>query len=436
MPKPLTARQISRLPEGTHRVAPSLYLQVRGGSRLWTFRFSLAGKARYLSLGSVEFMTLDEAVAAAAAARVKVRRDGMDVVAERRVHRVEETTKLTEVRALEPVPIRKSGYTFGDALDEAVDAEAKAWKPDPKGKARWTSPVRRYCECLIAKDVAQITEQMVVDALAPHWEINNTMALRTLGRVICVMGHARRLGWLKGDNPVVLERTKEKLPRVAKARTQHHPAIPLPAVPGFVRELEKHGTDTMPQLFRFLLLSGVRCNEAAGARWSEIDMATRTWTIPGGTVHSRLKRWQHGDHRVPITDSMAAILEARQQVRTDDGDGLVFADDKGQAFDANQLTTLLRKHGFAKGVASVHGMRAALRSFLAAHVDGERVAKELCLHHEIRNDTEQAYDRTDFLETRRGMLAAWDAYVAGRVTLTTATITALPLRNALHAVAA
>lgn len=431
MPKSLTAHQIARLPEGTHRAAPSLYVQVRGGSRLWVFRYSLAGKARYLSLGSLDTMRLDEAVAAAAAARVRVRRDGVDVVAERRTQRVQDVAELTAARALEPVPIRKSGHTFGDALDVAVDAEAKAWKPDPQAKARWTSPVRRYCESLIGKDVAQVNEQMVIDALTPHWETNHVMAVRTLGRCINVMGHARRLGWIKGDNPLVLDRIKEKLPRVAKRKAAHHPAMPLTVLPNFVRKLEAHGEDPMAALFRFLILAGTRCNEAAGARWSEIDMAARVWTIPGGDLSSRLKRWQHGDHRVPLSDGMAAILQARQALRTDDGDGLVFAASDGSAFDADQLTALLRKHGFSRGVASVHGMRAVLRSFLATHVEGERVAKELCLHHDIRSDTELAYDRQDHLEDRRGMLAVWDAYVAGRVTLATASVTALPLRNTL-----
>lgn len=431
MPKSLTARQIAKLPEGVRRVAPSLYVQVKGGSRLWLMRYSLAGKARSMSLGSVYDMTLDEAVAAVAAARLRVRRDSVDVVVERRTQRARVVASLQAAQATEPVPIRKSGHTFGVALDEAVEAEAKAWKPDPKAKGRWTSPVRRYCQSLIAKDVTAITEQMVVDCLAPHWEANHVMAVRTLGRVICVMGHARRLGWIKGDNPVVLERAKEKLPRVAKKKTQHHPSMPLSALPGFMRNLEARGDDPMAQLFRMLILSGLRSNEAAGARWSEFDMANRVWTIPGGTIESRLKRWQHGNHRVPITDTMAALLEARQQLRKDDGDGFVFAAPDGGVFNANQLTDLLRQHGFKKGVASVHGMRATMRSFLATHVEGDYMVKELCLAHETRTDVQQAYDRTDYLEVRRGMHAAWDAYAAGRVTLNTATAIVLPLRNAL-----
>lgn len=313
MPKTLTSRQLDRKPDGIHRAAPNLYLQIRGGSRVWFFRHRLAGKPRYMSLGSLEFVTMDEAMAAAATARVQVRLQGVDVLAERRIQRAEQRTAIIEAQAQESKPARKSGHTFGELLDVAADAEAKAkaWKPGPTVKVRWISPITRYCTALVSKDVTAITEAMVVDCLKPHWETNNTMATRTLGRVIYVMGHARRLGWIEGDNPIVLERAKEKLPRVGKAIVRHHPVMPIARVPGFMVKLAEDDSD-LAQLFRVLVLTGVRANEAAGMSWSEIDLHERVWTIPGGSPKSRLNRWQHGDHRVPLADGVVAILEARQ----------------------------------------------------------------------------------------------------------------------------
>lgn len=284
--------------------------------------------------------------------------------------------------------------------------------------------------------MTQITEAAVVDALTVPWVENHVMALRTLGRVVAVMTHASRCKWV-ASNPLSAERMKEKLPSVAKTRSQHHPAMALRAVPGFMCTLAAEGT-VMADLFRFLILSGVRCNEAAGARWSEIDVENRVWTIPGGDPTSRLKGWQHGSHTVPITDGMLAILKARQAARDDgddDGDGLVFASPKGTPFNADQLTGLLRDNGFAKGMASVHGMRSTLRGFLAEHCEGERVIKELCLHHETRSDVELSYDRGSYLRERTGMMAAWDAYVAGKLALAAANYPALvlPLRHAVAA---
>lgn len=122
MPKPLTERQITRLPQGTHRCAAHLYISVRSGSRLWVCRFTMAGRARMMSLGSADVVSLDEALAAVAAARIKVRRDGIDVVAERRAERAGQRAEVAAARAAEPVPVRKNGRTFGEALDAAATA--------------------------------------------------------------------------------------------------------------------------------------------------------------------------------------------------------------------------------------------------------------------------------------------------------------------------
>lgn len=432
-PKNFTPHKLARLSDGTHRVASSLYLQVRGGSRLWTFRYSLAGKARWLSLGSLDLVTKDEAVAAAAAARVRVRLHGVDLVPERRAQREQDHAALAEARKAEPVTAKKSGHTFGEAIDAAALAESVNWKPHKDAIAKWISPIKRYCTALVSKDVTQISEQHVVDCLAPHWLTNHQTALRTLGRVVTIMGYARREGWIAGENPVNAERAKEKLPKAPAKKAKHHPAMALGKLPKFARDLQAIATP-MAAFFEFLILAGTRCNEAAGARWCEVDLANALWTIPGGDLTSRLKRWQHGDHRVPLTPRMVEILEARRAVLdASDANALVFADRDGEPFTADQLSAMLRDMGHAKGTASVHGFRSCLRVFLSRHCTGDHVAKELCLHHEVRTETQLAYDRDDRLHERRGMLAAWDAYCAGRVSLATETAVILPLRHAIAA---
>lgn len=431
MPKPLTTRQIARLTDGTHRVAPSLYLQVRGRSRLWTLRYSLHGKARSMSLGSVESLPLEAAMAAAAAARAKVRLENVDVLAERRALRTQQRAAIVEARAQEPQPIRKSGHTLGELLDVAtpLEARAKNWKPHPTACARWIAPIKKHCGTLVNKDVSAITEAALVEVLTVPWVERHLQAMRALTRTITLMGHARRLGWIAA-NPLVLERIKEKLPAMPKRRAKHHPAMPLRDVPGFMQSLATDDDD-IGDLFRFLVLVGTRCNEAAGMRWSEVDMANQTWTIPGGTPESRLKKWQHGDHRAPLSDSAMAILKTRQDASTDARDGLVFPAPDGKPYASSKLLARLAAKGYPQGVATVHGFRTCLRGFLAEHVAGEYWVKELCLTHETRNDTQTSYDRGDALHERRGMMQAWSEYLAGRVTLDTTAAVVLPLRNAL-----
>lgn len=433
--KTLNQSQCRRLPDGLHRAAPSLYVSVRGGSRLWLCRYSLAGKARTMSLGSIDLMPLEDAAAAALAIRADVRLRGVDVLAQRQAQRTEQKAAIVAAQAAEPKPIKRSGKTLGDLLDVAtpLEARAKGWKHGPTACVQWLAPVKRYLAPLIQRDVVQITEAALVEVLAECWVTNHLQASRALSRTVTLMGHAARLGWIN-ENPLTLKRIQQKLPPMPKHKSQHHAALTLRAVPGLMKSLAEDG-EVISDLFRFLVLSGTRCNEAAGARWSEFDLTERVWTIPGGTPASRLKRWQHGDHRVPISDGMLAILKARQNARTDASNGLVFPAPDAQPFTSQQLLALLIKQGHPRGTATVHGFRSILRGFLSDHVTGERVAKELCLHHEIRNATELSYDRGDFLRERAGMLAAWDGFCHGRVTLDAATTSAivLPLRHAIAA---
>src|ERR1019366_5587022 len=53
----------------------------------------------------------------------------------------------------------------------------------------------------------------------------------------------------------------------------------------------------------FAILTAARTNEALGARWPEIDMSAKVWTVPG----ERMKSGR--EHRVPLSDAAMAVLE-------------------------------------------------------------------------------------------------------------------------------
>ena len=59
----------------------------------------------------------------------------------------------------------------------------------------------------------------------------------------------------------------------------HHAAMPYDPVPALFRKLT--ATDQVPELcLAFTILTAVRCQEARGARWDEIDFKARIWTVP------------------------------------------------------------------------------------------------------------------------------------------------------------
>src|SRR5690606_36394934 len=87
----LSAAQVAALnAEGTHWVAPGLYLQIKpNGARSWLLRYGKGGKTFGHGLGSAREVSLKESRERAEELRVDIRRRGAHPVIERRDQRTE-----------------------------------------------------------------------------------------------------------------------------------------------------------------------------------------------------------------------------------------------------------------------------------------------------------------------------------------------------------
>src|SRR3954470_10235969 len=78
------------------------------------------------------------------------------------------------------------------------------------------------------------------------------------------------------------------------------------------------------------------------------------------------------------------------------------------------LTSFLRgvkaKSDTPARVATAHGFRSSFRDWASENGYSRELA-ERALAHTIANKVEAAYHRTDLLEQRRAMMAAWSAFV-------------------------
>ena len=100
---------------------------------------------------------------------------------------------------------------------------------------------------------------------------------------------------------------------------------------------ESNASKVSKLAFEFLVLTAARSSEVRLARWNEMDLAERLWTIPG----ERMKMAR--EHRVPLSGRTLEILD-RTRARTG-GTGLVFPNLQGQPFAAATLSHLLKKLG-------------------------------------------------------------------------------------------
>jgi integrase len=127
---------------------------------------------------------------------------------------------------------------------------------------------------------------------------------------------------------------------------------PCPMLPGFMAELR--AADSMSALaLEFTILTAARTGEVVGARWPEIDLAAKVWTVPP-------KRTKNGrEHRVPLSDRALEVLAALP--REEGNDHVFIGARQGKGLSNMAMLELLR--GMVENGLTVHGFRSSFRDW-------------------------------------------------------------------------
>ena len=156
-------------------------------------------------------------------------------------------------------------------------------------------------------------------------------------------------------------------------------------------------------LIEWQLNTMTRPAEAATARWADIDFDKRIWTIPAERMKKRRM------HIIPLTEQALALLEA---IKPYSGHREhVFPADRNPRTHCNSQTAnmALKRMGFEGRLVS-HGMRSMASTILNEHGwDPELI--EVALAHVDKDEVRSAYNRADYIERRRPMMAWWSEHI-------------------------
>jgi len=384
--KGLTARKVETARPGKHEDGNGLRLLVSpSGARRWIYRYMRAGKRTEMGLGSATDVSLAEARERAADARrlVKVGKDP------KTVRRAERAAQGAE--------------SFGPFALALID-EIGAGFRNAKHREQWRTTLTAYAVPIWNKRLADIETDDVLACLKPIWQAKAVTALRVRGRIERVLDAAAARGLRSRDNPARWRgHLANLLAKPQKLARGHHAAMPFDDVPAYVACLREIRSVSALAL-EFAILTAARSGEVAGARWSEIDLAGKVWTVPA----SRMKSGR--EHRVPLTDRAVEILSVFAETKTDDH---VFPGVKrGCSVSASALTALMRRTG--AGDFTVHGFRSAFRDWAGERTNFPREIAEAALAHVVGDATERAYRRGDALEKRRALMEAWATFCEPR----------------------
>lgn len=376
----LSARRVaSAIQPGRYGDGGGLYLVVApDGSRKWVFRFVWNGNQRDMGLGALRDVSLAEARSAAAVARDHVR-CGRDPILERARARV----------AASGVP------TFGEMADQLI-ASIEAGFRNEKHRYQWRQTLAEYAKPLRPKPVDTITTEDVLECLTPIWQTKTETAARLRGRIERVLDAAKAKGYRTGENPARWRgHLNSLLPKRQRLTRGHHAALPFSGVPEFLARVRETG-GIGARALEFLILTAMRTGEVIGARWDEIDLSGKVWTVPA----SRMKAAR--EHRVPLTERAIEILNHMAVVRTGDFVFPGFRHDRPLSNMAMRMVA--RRAGITQ---TVHGFRSAFRDWAGERTNFPREVAEAALAHVVGDATERAYRRGDALEKRRELMDAW-----------------------------
>jgi integrase len=173
----------------------------------------------------------------------------------------------------------------------------------------------------------------------------------------------------EGDNPASWRRLRHLLPDASKvAKVEHHAALHSTEIASFMADVA--AVDSLPALaLRFCVLTATMTDETRCARWREIDLNARTWTIPSG----RMKAGE--EHAVPLSDAAFEILTSLRTEHTEPDD-YVFARVHGLPFCENGMLALAKKLR-PNSKLTVHGFRSCFRDWCGNETDTPREIAEV-----------------------------------------------------------
>jgi integrase len=231
--------------------------------------------------------------------------------------------------------------------------------------------------------------------LKPLWQSIPETASRLRGRIEAVLDFAKARGLRSGENPALWKgNLAHLLPKRAKSRG-HHGAMDYADVPAFVAGLRSLES-VAARALEFVILTAGRSGEVRFAKWYEIDIDAKVWTVPAG----RMKMGQV--HRVPLCDRAVAIIEEQATYRCND---FIFPGRLSNQAIGENVMSMLCPDG-----ATVHGFRSSFRDWCGDQTSFPREIAEAALAHAVGNAVEAAYRRGDALEKRRALMESWASY--------------------------
>jgi len=383
----LSAKQVEQLKprEKAWRVADGggLFLQIEpNGSKLWRYKFRVAGTEGRYAIGEYPAVTLAAAREEHRLARDLVRR-GINPTHQRQDLRKQVATETLERRAgsFNAIWTAWSAATEPDLRDATIAQRKREVEKD-------------LLPSLQARPIKSITRQELTTLLRGV-EVRAPEVARNLRNYLYgIFEHAIDSGLME-LNPVPPARV------LARRNQRQHAALSPKRMTDFVNAVRNASIEPQTRIAMLLvLLTACRKSEVIEARWSEFNLDAEEWIIPKERMKAGREHW------VPLSRQAVDLIRELRALTPSNREYL-FPNrrDPHRAMANRSLNAVFERLGFA-GEGTPHGMRAQFSTYFNSLGESVDVI-ERCLAHAPRDAVRAAYNRHEYRDERRRVLQAW-----------------------------
>lgn len=189
-----------------------------------------------------------------------------------------------------------------------------------------------------------------------------------------------------------------------KPKKQNMPTLRPEELPRLIRSLVMSNLSVATRcLIEWQLFTLVRPSEASGARWAEIDLDAKLWTIPAERM--KAKR----EHIVPLSQQALDILEVMKPISAHREYVFPSRNDPKQPMNSQTANAALKRIGYG-GKLVAHGLRSIASTAMNEQGFNSDVI-ESALAHIDKNEVRRAYNRSIYLTQRVELMEWWGKYV-------------------------
>jgi len=249
------------------------------------------------------------------------------------------------------------------------------------------------------KPITEVKAQTTIQIIQPIAAAGKLETVRRLAqRVNEIMTYAVNSGLIDANPCAGISKVFQK------PEKNHMPTLTPNQLPELMNKLAKASISLQTRLLiEWSLHTLVRPSEAAGASWKEIDLENKLWRIPAERMKKRKP------HNIPLTEQSLALLELLRPISGHRE--FLFPGQRDPKTHTNEQTAnaALKRMGL-KGKLVAHGLRA-LGSTTLNEKGFDADVIEAALAHSDKDEVRSAYNRTDYLERRREMMAWWSEHI-------------------------